>query len=333
VLVVRPHRPRTATTDLSHPRRPRRRARPGHPALPRRTTAVGNLRGLPAATGTAVTTPWMSAPGGGCAEVARHHTRWIQSAPARNSRKVLDRTANQPTRSGEDGVATDLGGIAECTCVAGSRLCGQSVTSLRTTPLPSSTRATPGLPSTWKPSTHHRSCAPRRTTSTPSSRLTSSPTSSTTSPGLRAESRTDHYPDHYPVSDLDAMAGAKPPTRVVIRDHSTASWDRCQPQQPSSTSTPDVGALAPRRKAAAHRRHVGRNSDGRNGIRTGNTGHQRSLTVNNGHSKTRPDQGCNALTRAGEDRCKVVRFPPSSTTPENRHLTGLLHQVQGGWNP
>lgn len=43
---------------------------------------------------------------------------------------MLDRTANQPTHSGEDGVATDLGGIADCTCVAGSRLCGRSVTSL-----------------------------------------------------------------------------------------------------------------------------------------------------------------------------------------------------------
>jgi hypothetical protein len=47
---------------------------------------------------------------------------------------------------------------------------------------------------------------------------------------------------------------------------------------------------------------------------TGNTGHQRSLTVNNGHSKTGADQGRNALTRVGEDSCKVVRFPPA---PQN----------------
>ena len=42
-------------------------------------------------------------------------------------------------------------------------------------------------------------------------------------------------------------------------------------------------------------------TDGGNGKRTGHTGHQRSLTVNNGHSKTGADLGRNALTRLGED--------------------------------
>ena len=53
----------------------------------------------------------------------------------------------------------------------------------------------------------------------------------------------------------------------------------------------------------------GRNSDGRDGKRTGNTGQQRSLTVNNGHSKTGHDQVDNALTRLGEHGWMRVRFP------------------------
>ncbi len=44
----------------------------------------------------------------------------------------------------------------------------------------------------------------------------------------------------------------------------------------------------------------GRISDGRDGKRTGKTGHQRSLAVTNGHSKTNHDQERNALTRLGE---------------------------------
>ena len=55
----------------------------------------------------------------------------------------------------------------------------------------------------------------------------------------------------------------------------------------------------------------GRNSDGRDGKRTGNTGQQRSLAVNNGHSKTTTDQERNALTRLGEELRVGVRFPPA----------------------
>jgi hypothetical protein len=38
--------------------------------------------------------------------------------------------------------------------------------------------------------------------------------------------------------------------------------------------------------------------DGRNGKRTGNTGHLRSLPVNNGHSKTASDLASHALIRS-----------------------------------
>ena len=60
---------------------------------------------------------------------------------------------------------------------------------------------------------------------------------------------------------------------------------------------------------------VGRNSDGRDGKRTGNTGHVRSLTVDNGHSKTDHDQERNALTRVGEVFEVGVRFPPAPLGP------------------
>jgi hypothetical protein len=58
----------------------------------------------------------------------------------------------------------------------------------------------------------------------------------------------------------------------------------------------------------------GRKKGGRGGKRAGNTGQQRSLTVNNGHSKTLADQGRNALTRHDAPICAGVRFPPA---PQN----------------
>ncbi len=45
--------------------------------------------------------------------------------------------------------------------------------------------------------------------------------------------------------------------------------------------------------------------------RTGNTGHLRSFTVNNGHSKRWAGQVRNALTRLGEHARGRVRFPPA----------------------
>jgi hypothetical protein len=101
--------------------------------------------------------------------------------------------------------------------------------------------------------------------------------------------------------------------RSVVRPPSRLPRQRCSCTQSST----DVACS----------RLGGRKSDGRDGKRTGNTGHHRSLTVNNGHSKTGPEQGRNAVTRAGEDSCKVVRFPQLHDAL-NGHLPGLLAGVK-----
>jgi hypothetical protein len=76
-----------------------------------------------------------------------------------------------------------------------------------------------------------------------------------------------------------------------------------------------VSVTSRRRTDVTYAYDVGRNSDGRDGERTGNTGHQRSLTVNNGHSKRSTDQERNAVTRVGEHRRAGVRFPPAPRKP------------------
>lgn len=55
------------------------------------------------------------------------------------------------------------------------------------------------------------------------------------------------------------------------------------------------------------------------GERACNTGQQRSFTVNNGHSKTGPDQGRNALTRHNARMPSGVRFPPAPRCDVARH--------------
>ncbi len=83
--------------------------------------------------------------------------------------------------------------------------------------------------------------------------------------------------------------------------------------------------------AGCHRpRTAGRKSDGRDGNRTGNTGHQRSLTVNNGQSKTGPDQGHNALTRVGNTRTRWFDSPQlHPQLHEKCHLPGETQGVGG----
>jgi hypothetical protein len=78
--------------------------------------------------------------------------------------------------------------------------------------------------------------------------------------------------------------------RSVVRPPSRLPRQRCSCTQ-SSTDV-DCSRLG------------GRKSDGPDGKRTGNTGHQRSLPVNNGHTKTVADQGRNPLTRVGEKSCR-----------------------------
>ena len=57
--------------------------------------------------------------------------------------------------------------------------------------------------------------------------------------------------------------------------------------------------------------------------RTGNTGHQRSLPVTNGHSKTAPDLASHALTRFIGIERMTVRFPPAPPRVKNAHLSVL----------
>jgi hypothetical protein len=81
------------------------------------------------------------------------------------------------------------------------------------------------------------------------------------------------------------------------------------------------------RRVGRRRNNRGRNSDGRDGKRTGNTGQLRSLTVNNGHSKFHADLGRNALTRLGEDLLVGVRFPPAPPRPK----TGIYQGFYTKW--
>ena len=61
--------------------------------------------------------------------------------------------------------------------------------------------------------------------------------------------------------------------------------------------------------------------------RAGNTGQQRSLTVNNGHSKTGPDQGRSPLTRYDARISLGVRFPPAPPRPK----TGIYQGFYTKW--
>ena len=77
----------------------------------------------------------------------------------------------------------------------------------------------------------------------------------------------------------------------------------------------------------------GRYRDGRNGNRTGNTGHLRSFPVNNGHSKTQPDQECKSLSRYDSLQRMRFRFPaaPQDITPRRwsflRSSDGAIYRI------
>ena len=105
---------------------------------------------------------------------------------------------------------------------------------------------------------------------------------------------------------------------------------RLPPRGLNTSGKPPVRPSTGPFEAADSAANRGRNSDGRDGKKTGHTGHQRSLAVNNGHSKTGPELGPKPVSRHNGFGCKVVRFPPAPRTNKrtNERNKSAMHQVK-----